>query len=134
MKVNHIPCGQIANDSEAKAIEFLKNALRSAPGNDEWILLTNLSFSVNNQAQSEEIDIVVLGPPGITVVEIKHWSSQWMDSHEQLVLHEADKISMKARRIGTTLRRSCPELKHVPGMFILTEESAAIQKVRGKST
>jgi serine/threonine protein kinase len=133
MRVNHIPCGQVANESEAKAIEFLKSALKSMPGNDEWILLTNLSFSVNNQAQSEEIDIVVLGPPGVTVLEIKHWSSQWVENHDAIVNHEADKVSMKARKIGTTLRRSCPELNRVPGSFLLTEEPAAVQQLKGKS-
>jgi hypothetical protein len=124
MRVNHIPCGQVANESEAKAIECLKSALKSAAGDSEWVLLTNLSFSVNNQAQSEEVDIIALGPPGVTVVEVKHWSSTWVDSHDTIVNHEADKVSMKARKIGTTLRRSCPDLTHVPGVFLLTEEAA----------
>jgi serine/threonine protein kinase len=133
MRVNHISCGQVANESETKAIEFLKNALKSVPGDSEWILLTNLFFSVNNQAQSEEIDIVALGPTGVTVLEVKHWSQQWVDDHANIVDREADKVSMKARKIGTTLRRSCQELKHVPGRFLLTQDSAAVQELKGMS-
>ena len=49
MKVTTIKCGPTANESEEKAIAHLNQKLRSIPGNDEWILLTNLAFSVTHQ-------------------------------------------------------------------------------------
>jgi hypothetical protein len=63
MKVTLFPCGPAANESELKAFEHLKSCLQSAPGNDEWILLTNLAFSVTHQLQSDEIDICGVARP-----------------------------------------------------------------------
>jgi len=51
MKVTHIPCGPATNESEIKAFEHLNTRLQSTAGDGEWILLTNLAFSVNHQLQ-----------------------------------------------------------------------------------
>ena len=113
MKVIHFPCGPAANESERKAFEHLKIRLQSTPsddGDDTWILLTNLAFSVTHQLQSDEIDIIAVGPPGVRVVEVKHWTPQWADANPVLVAQEADKVTNKARKIGSTLRKSVPEL------------------------
>jgi len=64
MTITHIPCGPLANESEQKAVEHLKARLQSTQGADEWILLSNLAFSVNHQVQSDEIDLVVIGTVG----------------------------------------------------------------------
>ena len=64
-------------------------------------MLTNLAFSVTHQLQSDEIDTVVIGPPGVRVVEVKHWTFQWVDSHKDLVEQEAERGTNKARKIGT---------------------------------
>ena len=61
------PClraGPAVNESERKAFEQLKARLTAEPGGDEWILLTNLTFSATHRRQSDEIDIVAIGPPG----------------------------------------------------------------------
>ena len=63
MKVQVVQCGPLANESERKAIEQLKLRLVSEPGDDEWILLTNVAFSVTHRLQSDEIDIIAIGPP-----------------------------------------------------------------------
>src|SRR5439155_6137203 len=70
---------------------------------------------------------------GVVVIEVKHWSSQWVDSNQAIANGEADKVTMKAKRIGTTLRRSYPELGRVDGVFLLTGEGGAAQQLRGKS-
>jgi len=113
MQVTIIPCGPAANESEQKAFEFLKNRLQSAHVNGKWVFLTNLAFSVNHQLQSDEIDIVAIGPPGIRIIEVKHWTPQWVASHMEDVGREADKVTGKARKIGTTLRKKAPELPFV---------------------
>lgn len=81
MKVMHIPCGPVANESEQIAIEHLKTRVQSIKGEGKWIFLSNLAFSVNHQVQSDEIDIVVIGPAGVKVVEVKHWNPQWIKAH-----------------------------------------------------
>jgi hypothetical protein len=49
MKVTPFHCGPAANESELRALEHLKSGLQSATGDDEWVLLTNLAFSVTHQ-------------------------------------------------------------------------------------
>lgn len=73
MRITIFPCGPAANESELKAFEQLKSCLQSEPGDAEWMLLTNLAFSVTHQLQSDEIDAVAIGPPGVRVIEVKHW-------------------------------------------------------------
>src|ERR1051325_11775895 len=80
MRVTLFCCGPAANDSELRAFEHLRSNLASAPGIGEWILLTNLAFSVTHQLQSDEIDIIAIGPPGVRVIEVKHWTAQWVES------------------------------------------------------
>ena len=97
-------------------------------GDDTWVLLTNLTYSVTHQLQSNEIDIIAIGPPGVRVIEVKHWSPQWVDVHADLVAAEADRVTNKARKIGTTLRKSAPELGRVDGAILLTRESSGVKR------
>lgn len=128
MKVTHFHCGPVANESEVKAFTHIESRLRSTLGDDTWILLTNLAFSVTHQLQSDEIDIVAIGPPGVRVVEVKHWTPQWVSEHREIVEREADRVTLKAKRIGTTLRKSIPALKHVEGTILLTRESSKVKQ------
>ena len=123
MRVTIFPCGPAANESELRAFEHLKNRLMSTTGDDEWVLLTNLAFSVNHQLQSDEIDIVAIGPPGVRVIEVKHWTSQWVESNADLVAQDADRVTNKARKIGTTLRKKVRDLARVDGAILLTHRS-----------
>ena len=132
MDVTHISCGPAANDSELKAISHLQTRLQSTAGEGKWILLTNLTFSINHVFQSDEIDIVVIGPTGIRIIEVKHWTPQWVNTHPIEVEQEADKITKKARRIGTTLRKKGPDLPFVKGVILLTREPSEVQKLTTK--
>jgi len=132
MQVIIIPCGPAANESELKAFELLKNRLQSVPGDGKWILLTNLAFSVNRQLQSDEIDVVAIGPPGIRIIEVKHWTPQWVDSHPAEVEREAEKVTYKARKVGTTLRKTVPDLPYVDGAILLTREPSKLQRLAQK--
>src|SRR5215470_13776174 len=129
MRVTLFPCGPAANESELRAFEYLKAKLLSEPGEGNWILLTNVAFSVTNQLQSDEIDIVAIGPPGVRVVEIKHWTTQWFDGHKIEVGDEANKLTVKARKVGTTLRRFSPNLPRVDGAVLLTQESSKVKRL-----
>ena len=127
MKVTLFACGPAANESELKAFEHLRSRLQSAEGGAEWVLLTNLSFSVNHQLQSDEIDMIAIGPPGVRVIEVKHWT----DKHAAWAEQEAERVTNKARKIGTTLRGIVPDLPHVDGVFLLTQESSKIRRLAG---
>lgn len=132
MRVTVFPCGEAVNESEACAIEHLKRQLQNTTGNDEWILLTNLAFSVTHQFQSDEIDIIAIGPPGVRVIEVKHWTAGWIDANAAIVVAEADKVTNKARKIGTTLRRIVSDLPRVDGAFLLTQPASKVKRLTGK--
>ena len=133
MQVIPFPCGPAANESELKACTHLRSRLLGEQGNDQWVLLSNLAFSVTHQLQSDEIDLVIIGPPGVRVVEVKHWSSQWADANHALVEQEADKVTNKARKIGTTLRRKCSSLPRVDGTILLTQEPSKVKRLAGQT-
>jgi hypothetical protein len=140
MGVLHIPCGPYANESEQKAIAHVRNRLQSSQGEGEWVLLSNLAFSVNHQVQSDEIDIVVLGPAGVKVVEVKHWSPHWLKANspngrleDSLVIQqETDRVVNKARKIGTTLRKIIPRLPYVEAVILLTWRPSEVRNYQGK--
>jgi len=121
-----------AHESERKAIEHLKHCLQSQPGEDEWVLLPNLAFSVTHQLQSDEIDIVAIGPPGVRVIEVKHWTSSWVNDHRSEAEHYADGVTNKAGKIGSTLRKSLSGLPRVDGVFLLTQEAAKVRRLVGE--
>jgi hypothetical protein len=132
MRVTVFPCGAAVNESETAAIEHLKRQLQSVGGDDEWILLTNLAFSVTHQFQSDEIDMVAIGPPGVRVIEVKHWTTAWVDANSELVEQEGDKVTNKARKIGTTLRRIAFDLPRVDGAILLTQPPSKVKRLSGR--
>lgn len=131
MRVTFFPCGPAANESELKSFEHLKNRLQSEPHDEEWVLLTNLAFSVTHQLQSDEIDLVAIGPAGVRVIEVKHWTAQWFDANKMEVEDAADRLINKARKVGTTLRRAVPELPRVDGAILLTQEPSKVKRLTG---
>ena len=128
MQVTLCSCGPAVNESERKAFEHITTRLKSTPGDGTWVLLTNLAFSATHRLQSDEIDIVAIGPPGVRVIEVKHWTARWIAQNPALVEAEADRVTNKARKIGTTLRRKFSDLGHVDGTFLLTEESVKVKE------
>ena len=132
MRVTLIHCGPTANDSERKAIERIKAGLISTPGTGEWLLLANLLFSATHRRQSDEIDIVAIGPPGIRIIEVKHWTAAWVKRDAELVEREADCVTVKARKVGTTLRRKVADLDRVDGVFLVTQDASKVKPLEGR--
>lgn len=130
-KVTVVPCGPAVNESELRAIERLKASLIGIGGDGVWVLLTNLTLSTTHRLQSDEIDIVVLGPPGVRVIEVKHWTAAWVRHNPDRVEQEADRVTNKAKKIGTTLRAKIENLPHVHGVFLVTEAPAKVEKLPG---
>lgn len=131
VKVTLFSGGPAANESELKSFQVLKTRLQSEPGEGEWVLLTNLVFSVTHQLQADEIDIVAIGPTGVRVIEVKHWTAQWIEEHKRDLDDEADRVINKARKIGTTLRRVVSDLGFVPGTILLTQEPSKVNRYSG---
>ena len=131
MRVEFISCGPPANESEVKAFRVLGNCLRSTNGNEPWFLLGNLLFSVDRHVQADEIDLVIVGPPGVRVVEIKHWTASWVQQNKPLVEQEADRVTFKARKLANTLRRDVSSLPYVDAAFLLTQEPSRVQRLAG---
>ena len=101
-------------------------------GDDLWYLLTNLSFSSRNDRQSDEIDLVAVGPSGVRVVEVKHWGPSWIKAHPQEVAQQAEKVTLKAKRVGAALRSKYPETGHVNGVLVTTiRPHAGVEHLRG---
>ena len=132
MEVKPISCGPAVNESERKAFERLKSGLISELGDGEWLLLTNLAFSTTHRRQSDEIDIVAIGPPGVRVIEVKHWNAAWVNQNAELVEREAERVTDKARKIGTTLRRKVESLGRVDGVFLVTQDAAKVKPLEGR--
>lgn len=133
MKVTVFSCAPAVNESERRAIDRVKSGLIGYPGAAEWLLLTNLAFSPSHRLQADEIDMVVIGPPGVRVIEVKHWTATWVRQNRDRVEQEADRVTSKARRIGTTLRKQVADLGHVDGVFLLTEAARKVKAIQGKS-
>ncbi len=129
MRVDVVRCGEAVNESEERAIAHLKGSLLSTAGSDQWYLLTNLAFSVTNQFQPDEIDIIVIGPPGVQVVEVKHWDEQWVAGNLSVVEDEADKVTKKAKKIGTTLHKIDEKIPFVRATILLTRPSARTKRL-----
>ena len=132
MKVHLVSCGPAVNESERKAIAQLKARLIAEPGDDYWLLLTNLAFSATHRRQSDEIDIVAIGPPGVQIIEVKHWTAAWVRRNPELVEREAERVTGKARKVGSTLRRQVPDLPHVDGVFLTTEATSKVAALEGR--
>lgn len=105
-KIEHIPCGEPANQSELTAIEALKKELRSRLGIDRWIVLSNVPVAINSRVIPDELDLIVIGPPGVIVIEVKHWSRFDLRKRREDVAREAIKLNDKVRRIASRLRRA----------------------------
>ena len=101
MSARHIPCGVAVNESERQATERLKNKL---PGG--WILLSNLSHSISAARLSDEIDLITIGPPGVTVIEVKHWDLDYVKKNPIRADTEAERVNDKAKRIAGKIRAS----------------------------
>ncbi len=132
MRVDVIHCGPFANESEQQAVEGLKTRLISELGDGQWLLLTNLAFSASHRRQSDEIDIIVVGPPGVRVVEVKHWTSNWVKRNPDLVGQEADKVTDKAKKVGTTLRKMIADVGGVDSVFLVTQAPTKVRQIDGR--
>lgn len=130
-KVEHIPCGPYANESEKKACEGLRAKLQRLSGKATWIFLTNIPFSFSPNCCSDEIDLIVLGPPGIAVIEIKHWDRLYLKKSPEIVEKESEKLNSKVKKLAARLR-SRFDIGFLTGRILLTKESSSLKDKSGQ--
>ena len=86
----------------------------------------------SHRLQSDEIDIIAIGPPGVRVIEVKHWTAAWVKRNAVVVEHEAERVTAKARKVGTTLRKRIPDLPRVDGVFLTTGAASKVRALEGE--
>lgn len=128
--VQVVRCASPVSRSEVVAIERLKSGLISMPQDGEWQLLTNLSFSSDNRRQSDEIDILAIGPPGIRVVEVKPWNAAYVRKKAAMAEEEAERVTRKAKRVGGWVQKQLGRRVWVERVLLLTGHPAERVKER----
>ena len=123
--VRHLPCGDFVNASEQLAVERIRSKLEGAGG--YWILLSNLNHSQHPGLRSDEIDLVVIGPNGVHVVEVKHWDATYLRQQQFVVEQEAERINTKAKRVAGKLRKKL-DPGFVAPLFLLTRGEIRFEK------
>lgn len=117
-EVRHIPCGPFVNESERIAVESLKSKLQGT-SSGPWILLSNLNHAAKSNLRSDEIDLVAVGPNGVSVIEIKHWDTAYLKQHPVQVDQEAERVNAKAKRVAGKIRTAF-DPGFVGGKILLT--------------
>jgi len=134
--VQHIPCGPFANMSEQNACSSLRNRIQKGDQTRPWILLTNIPISFQASGLAEEVDLIAIGPSGVSVVEIKHWDRQYLKRNPEIVEAEADKLNSKVKKIAHKLREKF-DVGFLAGKILLTRETTSLKqdnfslKIRG---
>lgn len=120
LSFQHIPCGPIANESERLAFERLRTKLQGYAKEGRWIFLTNIPLSFQAQGYSDEIDLLLISPVGVTVIEVKHWDAAFLKERPAIVEAEAEKLNSKVKRVAGKLRNSF-DVGFIQGRFLLTK-------------
>jgi serine/threonine protein kinase len=126
LRVVHVPCGPFVNASELKAYNAVDQALRRVDGQGTAFVLSNLTHP-NPRGQADEIDMVIIGPGGAVVVEVKHWDATAL-RRSDLADPAAELILAKAKRIAGGLRALDPRLGFVPASFLFTREAGSLKR------
>ncbi|MCJ2031317.1 NERD domain-containing protein [Methylobacterium sp. J-043] len=122
----HLPCGLFANASEAKALHAVDQAIRRVGREGTAYVLTNLTHP-NLHGQADEIDMVVIGPSGSVVIEVKHWDGSALKRHRDIDA-AAELIVAKAKRIAGRLKVAEPSVGFVPAAFLFTREAGSLKR------
>tara|TARA_R110002124_G_scaffold16882_6_gene71416 strand:- start:26952 stop:30932 length:3981 start_codon:yes stop_codon:yes gene_type:complete len=126
LRVIHVPCGPFANTSELVAFKAIDQEIRRRSGDGTAYVLTNLTHP-NLRGLADEIDIVVIGPGGAIVVEVKHWDVAALRKSD-LSDPAAELIVAKSKRIAGSLRSADSRMGYVAPAFLLTREAGSVKK------
>ncbi|MCX6017398.1 MAG: nuclease-related domain-containing protein, partial [Chloroflexi bacterium] len=57
---------------------MVNNTLRKYAAESEWVILTNWMMALQH-GQPIEVDMIVIGPYSVVVIEVKHWKWSRID-------------------------------------------------------
>lgn len=133
------PIGQPANDSERRAIAFLRDRLP-----DDWLIFHN--FEMRQGQEVFEIDLAVLAPHAVYLVDVKGtrgnidvYGSKWYPEGRQPFVSPLAKLRQHARILATIIRESNSsqtELRkaHVHATVLLTADDASLSDPDGRDS
>lgn len=121
MHIKHIPCNPFVNQSERNACDFLRERLAGEAGTDTWFILSNLMVDATGTSAPDEVDLLIIGPAGILVIEVKHWDKDYIKLQPYHADQEADKLARKTKRIAGKMKGRLPfDFGFVTPKFLLT--------------
>jgi serine/threonine protein kinase len=122
------------NASEVAAATKSKTALETLGDSAPWIVFAGLASSSSPLHQSDDLDLVPIGPRGVFVIEVKHWDAAWISNNKASAEFEAEKLTAKAKRFSGRVKRALVDSPKVIQAFLLTREPAGPnlpQSIRG---
>lgn len=124
MPVRIIRFSEPVNASEVVAQARCKSALESLGDPVPWIVLAGLASSSSPLHQSDDLDLVLIGPRGVFLIEVKHWDSEWIHDNRVSADAEAEKLTAKAKRLSGRVKRALVTAPKLNQAFLLTREPA----------
>src|ERR1017187_3723211 len=123
MAARIIRFSEAVNASEVVAQTKCKVAL-DALGDGQWVIFAGLASSSSPLHQSDDLDLVPIGPRGVFVIEVKHWDAAWISNNKASAEFEAEKLTAKAKRFSGRVKRALVDSPKVIQAFLLTREPA----------
>ena len=124
MAVKLVQCGEPVNESERIATQRCKACLEALADTAPWVIFANLASSCSPLHQSDDLDLVLIGPRGVFLPEVKHWDAAWINDNRLRAEDEADKLTAKTRRFAGRVKRALFNSPKVQQAFLLTREPA----------
>jgi serine/threonine protein kinase len=116
MPFQQIKCGPAINKSEEIAFDAIQKACNRR-SDEAWYSLTN----VIPHQQTYEIDALLLGTRGVLVIEVKHWSEDFLDSDKTVVEAETSKLLQKCKRLASLFKKNGLDFGFLKPHFLLTK-------------
>lgn len=124
MAVRIIRFSDPVNASEVAAQTKCKSALETLGDAVSWIVFAGLASSSSPLHQSDDLDLVPIGPRGVFLIEVKHWDAAWINDNKASAEAEAEKLTAKAKRLSGRVKRSLAANPKVIQAFLITREPA----------
>ena len=94
-----------------------QTGLQGVPG--PWIIFSNINHALQPTARADEIDLIVIGPSGVFVIEVKHWDNGYLKHSLRMAQYEAVRVDEKAKRVAGKIRQEF-DPGFVSGRFLFT--------------
>src|SRR6201988_4141525 len=110
------------NASEVVAQTKCKAVLDALGDSVSWILFAGVASSSSPLHQSDDLDLVSIGPRGVFLIETKHWDAAWINNNRASAEAEAENLTAKARRFSGRVKRALVDSPKVVQAFLITRE------------